>query len=64
MYKYAELAVHNNVTFEANAAGSRGGAVSLPFDKEFGPCGDVCFVRFCEGWFDWLQQLTTPHQMG
>jgi predicted outer membrane repeat protein len=36
MYKYGELAVHNNVTFEANTAGSRGGAVSLPFDGGLG----------------------------
>ena len=32
MWEGGELAVHNNVTFEANTAGSRGGAVSLPFN--------------------------------
>ena len=28
------LAVHDNVMFEANSAGSRGGAVRLPFKRE------------------------------
>jgi len=30
MYTYGELAVHTNVTFEANTAGVHGGSVSLP----------------------------------
>ena len=32
MQGYGVLVVHNNVTFQANTAGERGGAVSHPFD--------------------------------
>ena len=46
MHTYGELAVHNNVTFEANTAGSRGGAVSLPF----APSSVLNFDSFSRFW--------------
>ena len=52
MYEGGELAVHNNVTFEANAAEDDGGAVSLPFNSIAHPSGGVGVCTFCENLFD------------
>ena len=58
-----ELAVHDNVVFEANAA-VWGGAVSLRFNSIAHPSGDVCFDRFCDDWFDSPMELTMPRRKG
>ena len=42
MYKDMQLAVHNNVVFEANNAGDYGGAVSLLSDG--GPYLFCCYM--------------------
>jgi predicted outer membrane repeat protein len=42
-----ELAVHDNVVFEANTA-LFGGAVSCSLNSIGHPSVDVCFDRFCE----------------
>ena len=56
--------MHDNVTFEANTAGSFGGAVSLPFDTVL-PLPIVVFCgRFCLGWIHSMRQLTKPRQKG
>jgi len=59
-----ELAVYNNVTFEANAAGEHGGAVSLRFGSIADPSGVAWFNRFCDDWFDFLWRLTKPRRKG
>ena len=41
MRSSGELAVHDNVVFEANTAGVDGGAVSLPLDTIAHPSGVV-----------------------
>ena len=48
MYTGGELAVHDNVVFEANTAGEDGGAVSRPLEIAFHPSVVVCFsiIRF------------------
>ena len=55
MYLRGELAMHDEVVFEANTAASNGGAVSLPFDLGLDMTVLICwkpsfqwFVRFSE----------------
>jgi len=60
MYSSGVLEVHDNVVFEANTAGSDGGAVSLPFDIVFLLLAAVFFYGVCGGWFDLLRQLPKP----
>ena len=48
MFAYGELAVHDNVVFEANTAGQYGGAVSLLSNSSSLPSGVVHFISFCE----------------
>ena len=63
MYTYGDLAVHNNVAFEANTAGVYGGAVSLPFDRSSHLSLLLFFMGMIyEGWFDLLRQLTEPRR--
>jgi len=58
MNLYGELEVHDNVTFEANAAGSEGGAVRLPSKIDSHLPGVVLCNRVCQGRLDYLRQLT------
>ena len=52
MHTGGVLEVHDNVVFEANTAGSDGGAVSLPFDAVTLLSGAVVCDWLCQGWFD------------
>jgi len=52
------LEVHDNVTFEANAAGLEGGAVSLPSKIDSHLPGVMFCDRVCQGRLDSLRQLS------
>ena len=55
--QYSEvLEVHDNVTFEANAAGSAGGVVSLPFEVGSRVPVEVFHDKVCQGRLDALRQ--------
>ena len=55
MYDYGMLEVHDNVTFEANAAEFYGGAVSLPPEMVSHLSVVVFCDRVCQGRLDSLR---------